>query len=402
MAKTVSSATVAVTTMANISFIVTTISLIGAVQGMGLGINYGTVANNLPPPARVAQFLLQSTSIDRIKLFDANPTILQAFADTGIAVTVTVANDQIPQLTNLEFANQWLRSNILPYTPTTNIIRILVGNEVVSTADKSLIAGLVPAMQNLHTALVAESLDNQIKVSTPHSLGILSTSYPPSNGQFRRRYDIAIFEPLLGFLNATGSPFMINPYPFFGLKRDVLDYALFRPNPGVYDQNTRLTYSNMLDGQLDAIFTAMKRLGFADVEIVIAETGWPSEGEPGQIGVSVESAADYNRNLIQHVNSGLGTPLMPNRTFETYIFALFNENLKPGPTIERNFGLFRPDMTPVYDVGIQKPVVMETASTALENNGQDVKDGRAERSCGAAMRIMLMLHFTMVCISSLM
>ncbi|KAL0304433.1 UNVERIFIED_CONTAM: Acyl-CoA-binding domain-containing protein 1 [Sesamum radiatum] len=47
---------------------------------------------------------------------------------------------------------------------------------------------------------------------------------------------------------------------------------------------------------------------------------------------------------------------MPNTTFETYIFALFNEDLKPGPTCERNFGLFDPNLTPVYDVGILKPV----------------------------------------------
>jgi hypothetical protein len=44
--------------------------------------------------------------------------------------------------------------------------------------------------------------------------------------------------------------------------------------------------------------------------------------------------------------------LMPNRRFETYLFSLFNENLKPGPTAERNWGLFRPDFSPIYDAGI--------------------------------------------------
>lgn len=329
---------------------------------IGIGVNYGTVANNLPPPAEVAKFLLESTIINRIRLFDADPGILQAFAHTGIEVTITVPNDQIPNLTKLSFAEQWVKTNVEPYTPATNIVRILVGNEILSTANKVLIAGLVPAMQTLHTALVAASLDRRIKVSTPHSLGILSSSSPPSTGKFRRGYDTHVLKPLFTFLRATNAPFMVNPYPFFGFSPNSMDYALFRPNPGVFDENTKLLYTNMLDAQLDAVFSAMKLLGFDDLEIVIAETGWPSKGDLAQVGVSPESAADYNGNLVRHVNSGSGTPLMPNRTFETYIFALFNENLKPGPMSERNFGLFQPDMTPVYDVGILRPMVAAAAN----------------------------------------
>ncbi|KAG0446966.1 hypothetical protein HPP92_028580 [Vanilla planifolia] len=108
----------------------------------------------------------------------------------------------------------------------------------------------------------------------------------------------------------------------------------------------------MFDAQMDAVFTAMNRLGYGDVAITIGESGWPSAGDPGQLGVNIEDAESYNGNLIRHVTSGNGTPLMPNRTFETYVFSLFNENLKPGPTAERNFGLFRPDFTPVYNAGV--------------------------------------------------
>lgn len=206
-------------------------------------------------------------------------------------------------------------------------------------------------MQTLHAALVGADLHRRIKVSTPHSLGVLSSSSPPSSGRFKQE-NLASIKQLLGFLRATGSPFMINPYPFFGYSGDTLNYAMFRPNSGVFDEMSKKKYTNMLDAQLDATYTAMKEIGFSDVEIVIAETGWPSKGDPGKTGVDIESAREFNSKLIKHVMSGLGTPLMPNRTIETYVFALFNENLKPGPTSERNFGLFKPDMTPVYDVGI--------------------------------------------------
>ncbi|KAL1550672.1 glucan endo-1,3-beta-glucosidase-like [Salvia divinorum] len=209
-------------------------------------------------------------------------------------------------------------------------------------------------MHALHAALVEESLQDRIKISTPHSLGILSNSTPPSAGRFRQGYDVYVIRPMLSFLRWTDSAFMINPYPFFGASEATLDYALFRANEGVVDGQTGLVYGNMVDAQLDAVFSAMRRLGFDDVEVVIAETGWPSRGEAGQLGADAGTAAEYNRKVMRHVASGVGTPLMPNRTFETYIFALFDEDLKPGPVCERSFGLFRPDLTPVYDVGILK------------------------------------------------
>lgn len=161
-----------------------------------------------------------------------------------------------------------------------------------------------------------------------------------------------IFRPLLSFLRSTGSPFMVNPYPYFGFTDRTLSYALFQPNSGVYDNATGITYYNMFVAQLDAVYSAMKKLGFGDVEIAVAETGWPAQGDPGQNAISVDNARSYNGNLIKWLLSSSGTPLMPNRTFDTYIFSLFNEDLKPGPTAERHFGLFNPDFTAVYDVGV--------------------------------------------------
>nr|KYP39559.1 Glucan endo-1,3-beta-glucosidase [Cajanus cajan] len=218
-------------------------------------------------------------------------------------------------------------------------------------------------MQTLHTALMEASLDNSIKVSTPHSLGILSNSSPPSSAKFRQGYDTHVLKPMLNFLRDSNAPFMVNPYPFFGCSSSTLDYAIFRTNSGVLDDDTKLQYTNMLDAQLDAVYSAIKVLGFEDVEIVIAETGWPSVGDPAQFGVDPKTASEYNGNLIRHVTSGVGTPLMPNRTFDTYIFALFNENLKPGPICERNFGLFWPNMTPVYDIPIMKNTVAVVANS---------------------------------------
>lgn len=326
------------------------VTLISA--AFSVGVNYGTVADNLPPPSQVATFLKTQTTIDRIKIFDANPDILTAFAATGIAVTVTVGNGDVVALSKLPAAKSWVAANILPHHPQTLIKYIAVGNEILHTLDKTLIAHLLPAMKSLRSAL-DQANASSIKVSSPHSLGILSSSEPPSSGRFRKGYDKLIFAPILEFHRQTKSPFMVNPYPYFGFRPETLNYALFKPNPGVFDPVTKINYTNMFDAQMDAVFHAMKRVEYEDVELVVAETGWPSAGDPGQPGVSVENAVSYNGNLVEHVSSGKGTPMMPNRTFETYIFSLFNENLKPSLS-EQNFGLFKPDLRPVYDIGVLK------------------------------------------------
>ncbi|XP_057979784.1 glucan endo-1,3-beta-glucosidase-like [Malania oleifera] len=332
------------------------ILLISAVflpTALSIGVNYGTLGNDLPPPAQVASFLKTQTTIDRIKLFDTNPDILRAFAGSGISVAVTAANGDIPALAKLSIAQSWVANNISPFHPKTRISHVLVGNEIMATADKNLISHLVPAMRTLHAALKLAGITD-ISVTTPHSMGILAVSEPPSLGRFRRGYDKAVFGPMLQFLKDTKSPFMVNPYPYFGYSPKMGNYALFKRNPGVHDRFTGITYTNMFDGMMDAVYSAMKALGYGDVEIAVGETGWPSVAEPNQPGVSPQFAATYNGRLVWHVTSGKGTPLMRGRKFETYLFALFNENQKPGPTAERNFGLFRPDFSPVYDIGIMR------------------------------------------------
>ncbi|PON44127.1 Glycoside hydrolase [Trema orientale] len=54
----------------------------------------GTLGNNLSAPTVVANFLKTQTTIDRVKIFvDANPNILNAFADTRIAIEIVGLKD---------------------------------------------------------------------------------------------------------------------------------------------------------------------------------------------------------------------------------------------------------------------------------------------------------------------
>lgn len=320
-----------------------------------IGINYGMVGNNLPPPEK-AMKLIKSMGITKVKIYSANASVLRTFANSEVSFIVGIGNEELHSLTILQNAVAWVQENIAPYLSTTPISAIAVGNEVLTTNNTQLISDLLPAIQNLHSALSTLPLAVGIAISTPHSLAILSTSYPPSNARFDPSLLMASLKPLSLFLSQTGAPFMINAYPYFAYKGNPstipLPYVLFESNDGVKDTNTGLLYYNMLDAQVDAIYSAMQALGFTDVNVMVTETGWPSAGDADETGASEQNAQAYNSNLMKRLASHKGTPMRPKIPLEAYIFSLFNENSKPGPTSERNYGLYKPDGTKVYDLGM--------------------------------------------------
>ncbi|XP_060168394.1 glucan endo-1,3-beta-D-glucosidase isoform X1 [Lycium barbarum] len=322
-----------------------------------IGINYGQVADNLPPPSETVK-LIQSTSIEKVRLYGADPAIIKALANTGIGIMIGASNGDIPALaSDPNFAGQWVSSNVLAYYPASKIIVINVGNEVVTSGDQNLIPQLLPAMQNVQNALNAASLGGKIKVSTVHAMSILSQSDPPSSGLFNPVFGDTL-KALLQFHKENGSPLMINPYPFFAYQSDprpeTLAFCLFQPNAGRVDSGSGIKYMNMFDAQVDGVRSALNAWGFKEIQIVVAETGWPYKGDPNEVGPSVDNAKAYNGNLISHLRSMNGTPLMPGISVDTYIFALYDEDLKPGPGSERSFGLFKPDLSTTYEVGLSK------------------------------------------------
>lgn len=340
---------------------------------ISIGINYGQVADNLLDPKDVLP-LLRSINVTKVKLYDTNPKILKAFAHTGIDFTVGLPDKYITDLANSTAASvHWLKSNIIPYLPGTNITSITVGNEVLTGKDVADIDSLLPAMESLHAALVKLKLDGRISVTTPHSLDILDSSYPPASSTFKP--DVKPYmAKILPFMSKTRSPFLINAYPYFAYKSDPtgvkIGYVLFEStDSGVVDPMTKLKYENMLFAQVDAVRAAIvsvlgKKKG-EEMEVRVSETGWPSKGDEDEEGATKENARKYNGNLMKLVDKEKkGTPMTPHVALEVYIFAVFNENLKPGPTSERNYGLFKPDGTPAYDFGLK---VLEKNSTHILN-----------------------------------
>ena len=119
-------------------------------------------------------------------------------------------------------------------------------------------------------------------------------------------------------------------YPYFSYlynPNDIsLSYALFNSTEVVVRDGS-LGYTNLFDAIIDAVYSALEKVGVETVEIVISESGWPSD-ENGDVA-TIPNAQMYNSKLIRHVSSKSGTPKRPGKGIETYVFAMFNEILKP-------------------------------------------------------------------------
>ncbi|XP_059656827.1 putative glucan endo-1,3-beta-glucosidase GVI isoform X2 [Cornus florida] len=275
-----------------------------------VGLNYGLLGNNLPPPSKVVA-LLKSRNITRIRLFAPNHTVLRALEGSGIEVILGTLNEDLKNISSdVTYALSWITSNVEPYSDTINFRCISAGNEVIPG---DLADFVLPAMKNLHTALAASNLIN-IPVSTSVPTSVLGTSYPPSKGEFAENVN-SIMTSITAFLAAKKSPLLVNVYPYFAYISNPNDiplfYALFNSTEVVV-QDGKLGYKNLFDAITDAVYSALEKAG-----------------------------------------GSLGTPKRPGKSIETYVFAIFNENLKP-PGTEQNFGLYYPNMTQVYHLNFSQ------------------------------------------------
>nr|DAD24421.1 TPA_asm: hypothetical protein HUJ06_025885 [Nelumbo nucifera] len=270
------------------------------------------MGDNLPSPKDVVS-LYQRSEIQMIRLYHPSTEALQALRGSNLLVSLGVSNGDLKQLSSSQdAANSWY---------------------------------VAPAMNNIYNALLSIGLD-RVKVTTAVPSNVLGRSYPPSAGAFTPEV-AGYMKEIATFLFHTGAHLMINVYPYFAYVSDPthisLDYALFKSKgPVVVDGS--LKYYNLFDAMVDAFNAALEKIDAADVLVAISESGWPSAGnEPC---TSIANAQTYNMNLINHVTKG-GTPRRPEHLMDTFMFAMFNEDLKPAG-VEQSFGFFHPDMKPVY------------------------------------------------------
>ncbi|KAL4198539.1 hypothetical protein AMTRI_Chr03g140710 [Amborella trichopoda] len=324
-----------------------------AVSGGFVGVNIGMDLSSSPSAEDIAA-LLRSEGVTHVRLFDADRKLLAALAGTGIQVTVGIPNTELLRIgQSPSAAAAWVNLNVAAQLPDTNITAIAVGSEVLTSLPNAALI-LVPALTNIHAALVASALDSQIKVSSPQSMDIVVQFFPPSTASFNRSI-LPVLSLLLNFLEKTEAPFMLNAYPYYAYSDAKgiypLEFALFRdlpPAQRIVDPNSDLPYDNLLDAMIDAVYHSMEALNHTHTPIILTESGWPHGGDSSELDATPGNAIIYNTNLINHVRGGGGTPGRPESEVSVFVYEMFDEDLRPGPMSEKSLGVIYPNLTAIY------------------------------------------------------
>ncbi|XP_025800835.1 glucan endo-1,3-beta-glucosidase 4 isoform X2 [Panicum hallii] len=340
------------------------------VSGAFVGITIGNDMSNLPSATDIVA-ILKEKKIQHVRLIDSNHQMLTALANTGIEVMVGVPNDQLLRVgQSRSTAADWINKNVAAYVPATNITYIAVGDEVLTNIPNAALV-LVPALQFLQSALLAANLNNQVKISSPQSMDMISKAFPPSTATFNSTWN-TIMSQYLQFLKDTGSSFMLNAQPYYGYVGGQgvfpLEYALFRslsPNSQISDPNTNLFYTNMFDAIIDATYNSIQAMNFTGIPVLVTASGWPWRGGPNEKAATVDNALAYNTNLVRHVLNNSGTPSQPMNQSSTYIFELFNEDRRSGPVSEKSWGIMFPNATTVYSLSFEDVATTIPESPAL-------------------------------------
>ncbi|VVA95668.1 unnamed protein product [Arabis nemorensis] len=317
------------------------------VAGDITGVCYGRNGDNLPSPEDTVAFY-KSNNIEAIRMYEPFPDMLDALRGSGLSVAFGPRNEEIETLAQdpaaaTDFVAIW----ILPHLNDVDIKWITIGNEVFPGEIAPFVAA---AIRNVNAALSNSGVTG-IAVTTVVSMNVLENSYPPSASNFLPDLTETMTE-ISWILSETNSPLMANIYPYFAYASDPeqisLDYSVFKSEtPVVVDGD--LEYNNMFAAMIDAFNAALEKINAGNVVVTVAETGWPTEGNPPY--TSVDNAMAYNLGILSTCGGStpMRTPRRPETTVDVFLFAMFKENQKQGP-VEQSFGIFEPDMTPVYDL----------------------------------------------------
>jgi len=316
--------------------------------GAWIGVNFSNRFQSQPIKADYAVNVIRDNKVPFAKTFgyrDGDLAFIQA-AHSSKVLKLAVG---IPNYDLQALADGKTSAFIETIKPYTDVISwVCVGNEPLGSWEGGKYNNLlVKALTNVTNAV--KGLNASILVTIPQNFEFMGASFPPSAGSIRPDLQNIIIETCK-VMKSSGSPFMVNIYPFLARKdrpKDVsLNYCLFDGKVVVPDGS--YTYTNIFHAMIDALYVALDRIGYGSLDIIIGECGWPTDGHPDAIPANAEK---FNYYMIREIKSR-GTPRFPNKPLRCFLFELFDEDLKsldPGK-FERSWGVYNMAGLPKYNL----------------------------------------------------
>lgn len=316
-----------------------------------VGVNYGRLASN-PLPHNVAIQKIKEIGANAIKLFDTDTNVLETLSNSGLRVMTAIPNGELEKYAHDNHACTQYAKTIKSFLEkNVQIEWVAVGNELTAIWYHGRYTTLLmPTLIKLRDAFASHGLSGRVKLVVPLDLSILSVSYPPSASEFRPDL-VPLMKDILYFLRNNGdAPFVINVYPVITKieNPDIpLDFVLLEGQQHGYWDEGRF-YKNLLEAQLDAVYHAIRKVGYETDNLMIGEIGFATGGAAV---ATFDNARRFLKNFIDSRRNG--TPLI-RKSIPAFLFAFIDEDQKDtcgGRTeFERHWGLHHADGNPKHGI----------------------------------------------------
>ncbi|CAH9147248.1 unnamed protein product [Cuscuta epithymum] len=317
-----------------------------------VGVYWGRFATQSMVPSMAVDLLLQN-GISEIRLYAPSPNVLTALEDSSLGVTVTVPNDFVRRMkwSNLRNIRDWIAELIaVPLQRGVNIKTIIVLDEPFLR-----ISGLQPISNA--TKVFRETVEclhstnlSHIRTTTSHFTDILKSVKKPSEADFQDDIKDEMLD-YLSLFNSTNSFFTYDIYPIFSAQANnwPIEFAFMDNKSNFSIVDGQYTYTNAFEFMFDALVVSIEKAGYPNMEIVIGQVGWPTDGAKD---ANVTNAERFYRTFLKHIVEKKGTPRRPNTNIDVFLATLTDENKIPlvYGNYQRRRGIYNYDGTPKFKI----------------------------------------------------
>ncbi|CAA0812792.1 O-Glycosyl hydrolases family 17 protein [Striga hermonthica] len=328
-----------------------------------IGVNWGRKNAQRLIPSVVVDLLLQNR-VPAARIYTTETDILEAFVGSGINLAINIFDAS--KVATYEDARSTVDRRSAWFDPS-NITRVYVGNQMFAPIlnDTRQQSKVVDMLNNTQRAL-NDAGYSHVKATLTHPFFVLNHNFTrPSEAEI----SVSVHEQFMRYLDiikASGAPVCIDLFPVeivraLGIHDFDFAFADNRSTHIVTDVGGAV-YTNAFEFMYDSFMWALEKVGAHEVEVVVTQIGWPTDGHPN---ASAANAERFYKALLPLVSSGRGTPKRPGKHIDIYVHALTDENKNPpGVPYGRHWGIYRSNGEPKYRVD-------------LTGQGRDVLPARA-------------------------